>query len=82
MAISYDEMSRLLEFSRDLNIERCSFPNDVNSMAWQLQYGVVEETSLLSVAAEILVKDYEPLPMLESFYVGYAEGDPQINPIN
>lgn len=79
--ITFIEMSELLEFSRDLNTERCDFPNDVHREGWRSLYEPTETPTLLSVAADILVKDYVPSSTMFSFYAGYAAGDPQLYPI-
>ena len=72
----------LIDFSRANNTAiDCKFSSVVNSLAIAISMEAeVKEYPLLTVAAEILLKDYIPSERLLSCYVGYAAGDDNIYP--
>jgi hypothetical protein len=74
---------RLIEFSRTLNTElSCTFRDETSRVAWSrnYQFETPKEDAMIGIAADILMKDYVPTPILFSYYSGWADGDDQLYP--
>jgi hypothetical protein len=74
---------RLIDFSRSFNADiDCKFNSTVTTIAWAIKLEAeMKEDPLLTIAAEILLKDYVPAERVLSCYSGYAAGDDNIYPI-
>lgn len=59
----------------------CNFNRTVISKMHAISFAVETEADLMTVAAEIMLRDYVPAATTVSSYAGYGQGDDNIYPI-